>query len=50
MGYGFEWARSGLGLVLMGLCWAGLRMLEPIPNTAMQGRPDGRMDGWIDNL
>ena len=34
MGYGFEWAWSGLGLVFMGLGWAGLKILEPIPNTA----------------
>ena len=33
MGYGFDWAWSGLGLVFMGLGWAGLRILEPIPNT-----------------
>ena len=33
-GYGFNWAWSGLGLVFMGLDWAGLRVLEPIPNAA----------------
>ena len=33
MGYGFDWAWSGLGLVFVGLGWARLRVLEPIPNT-----------------
>ena len=31
--YGFDWAWSGMGLVFMGLGWAGLRILGPIPNT-----------------
>ena len=35
MGYGFDWAWSGLGLVFMGLGWAGLRILEPMANTAL---------------
>ena len=35
MGYGFDWALSGLGLVFMGLGWAGLRILEPILNTGL---------------
>ena len=33
MGYGFDWALSGLGLVFMGLGWAVLRILEPMTNT-----------------
>ena len=33
MGYGFGWAWSVLDLAFMGLGWAGLRILEPIPNT-----------------
>ena len=33
MDYGFGWAWSALGLLLMNLGWAGLRVLEPIPNT-----------------
>ena len=37
MGYGFDWAWSGLGLVFMGLGWAGLKILEPIPNTGAWG-------------
>ena len=39
MGYGFDWAWSGLGLVFMGLGWAGLSILEPIPNTDYEWRP-----------
>ena len=35
MGYGFEWAWSGLGLVFMGLGWAGLRILDPMTNTGV---------------
>ena len=34
MGYGFGWAWSGLGLVFMDLGWVGLRILEPMTNTA----------------
>ena len=36
MGYGFDWAWSGLGLVFMGLGWAGLRILEPVPNYGLR--------------
>ena len=36
MGYGFDWAWSGLGLVFMGLGWAGMRIIEPIPNTGAE--------------
>ena len=36
MGYRFDWAWSGLGLVFMGLGWAELRILEPIPNTVIK--------------
>ena len=32
MGYGFDGALSGLGLVFMGLGWTGLSILEPISN------------------
>ena len=32
MGYWFDWARSGLGLMFMGQGWAELKILEPIPN------------------
>ena len=39
MGYGFDWAWSGLGLVLMGLGWAELKILEPIPNTVDKELP-----------
>ena len=34
MDYGFGQAWFGLSLVFMGLGWAGLRILKPIPNTA----------------
>ena len=37
MGYGFDWVWSGLGLVFMGLGWAGLRILEPMANTGLDG-------------
>ena len=33
MGYGFDWAWSGLSLVFMSLGWAGLRILEPMTIT-----------------
>ena len=35
MGYGFDWAWSGLGLVFIALCWKGLRILEPTTNIGM---------------
>ena len=45
MGYGFDWAWSGLDLVFMGPGWAWLRILEPILNTgvyrlALTSRPE----------
>ena len=36
MGYRFDWAWSVLGLVFMGLGWAGLKTLEPMTNYAGQ--------------
>ena len=35
MGYGFDWAWSGLDLVFMGPGWAWLRILESILNTGL---------------
>ena len=39
MGYGFDWAWSGLGLVFMGLGWAVLRIFEPMTNTGPFDEP-----------
>ena len=36
MGYGFDWAWSGLDLVFMGLGWTGLRIVESMANTAVE--------------
>ena len=38
VGYRFDWAWSGLGLMFIGLGWAGLRILEPIANTASDAK------------
>ena len=36
MGYGFDWASSGLGLVFKGLGWARLRIFEPMTKTGLR--------------